>query len=58
LDKDSEILLDAVGFEPVSLDTLAERTGLAPGSMASISLDLELRGRIAPHRGGRYGRLT
>ncbi len=57
LDKDSEILLDALGFEPVSISTLAERTGLASGCIASTLLILELRGRVAPHPGGRYCRL-
>ena len=28
LDKDYEMLLDALGFEPASIDVLAERTGL------------------------------
>ncbi len=58
LDKDSEILLDALGFEPVSISTLVERTGLASGCIASMLLILELRGRVAPHPGGRYCRLS
>ncbi len=57
LDKDSEILLDALGFEPVSINTLVERTGLPSGRIASILLILELRGRVVPHPGGRYCRL-
>lgn len=58
LDKDSEILLDALGFEPVSISALAERTGLASGCIASMLLILELRGRVALHPGGRYCRLS
>ncbi|MGH8229419.1 MAG: DNA-processing protein DprA [Steroidobacteraceae bacterium] len=58
LDKDSEILLDALGFEPVSVSSLMERTGLPVSSIASILLSLELRGRVAPHPGGRYCRLS
>ena len=58
LDKVSEMLLDAVGFEPVSINTLVERTGLPSGSIASMLLTLELRGRVAPHPGGRYVRLS
>jgi DNA processing protein len=57
LDKDSEILLDALGFEPVSINTLVERTGLQSGRIASILLILELRGRVVPHPGGHYCRL-
>ncbi len=58
LDKDSEILLDALGFEPVSISTLVERTGLTSSRIASTLLILELRGRVAPHPGGRYCRLS
>jgi DNA processing protein len=57
LDKDSEILLDALGFEPVSINTLVERTGLPSGSVASMLLILELRGSVVPLPGGRYCRL-
>jgi DNA processing protein len=57
LDKDSEILLDALGFEPVTINTLVERTGLPSGSIASMLLVLELRGNVVPHPGGRYCRL-
>ena len=58
LDKAYEMLLDALGFEPVSINTLVERTGLPSGSIASMLLILELGGRIALHRGGRYCRLS
>jgi DNA processing protein len=58
LDKEYEMLLDALGFEPVSINTLVDRTGLPSGSVASMLLILELGGRVAPHPGGRYGRLS
>jgi len=58
LDKASEILLDALGFEPVSLNTLVERTGLPSGGIASLLLSLELAGRVASQPGGRYSRLS
>ena len=57
LDKDYEMLLDALGFEPSSIDALAERSGLKSESVASMLLILELEGRVAPHPGGRYGRV-
>lgn len=57
LDKDYEMLLDALGFEPASIDVLAERTGLPSESIASMLLILELEGRVAPHPGGRYCRV-
>ena len=57
LDKEYEILLDALGFEPASIDVLAARTQIPSESIASMLLILELQGRIEPHAGGRYGRL-
>lgn len=58
LDKEYEMLLDALDFEPVTLDTLAARSGLPGESVASMLLILELRGYVAAYPGGRYGRLA
>jgi DNA processing protein len=58
LDKDYEILLDALGFEPASIDALVDRTGLPSQSVASMLLILELEGRVGLHPGGRYARLS
>ncbi|MEN9705980.1 MAG: hypothetical protein RLZZ393_1859 [Pseudomonadota bacterium] len=57
LDKPSEMLLDALGFEPASVDELVDRTGLPAGSVASMLLALELDLRVAPQPGGLYCRL-
>jgi DNA processing protein len=57
LDKDHKILLDALGFEPASLNTLGERTGLPSQSVASMLLFLELEDVVGLHSGGRYLRL-
>jgi DNA processing protein len=57
LDKEYEILLDALGFEPQSIDTLVERTTLPSPHLASMLLILELEGRVALHAGGRYARI-
>lgn len=57
LDKEYEMLLDALGFEPSSIDALVERSGLQSESVASMLLILELEGRVAPHPGGRYSRV-
>lgn len=56
LDKGYEMLLDAVGFEPATVDILAARTQLPSESVASMLLILELQGRVAALPGGRYGR--
>ena len=57
LDKEYEMLLDALGFEPATIDILVARTRLASESVASMLLILELQGRVAALPGGRYGRL-
>jgi DNA processing protein len=57
LDRESKILLNACGFEPVDVDTLVRRTGLAAASVASLLVMLELRGEVEPSAGGTYCRL-
>jgi DNA processing protein len=58
LDKEYKILLDALAFEPASVDDLIERTGMSSESIASMMLILELEGHVAPHPGGRYIRMA
>ena len=57
LDKEYEMLLDAFGFEPATLDVLAARSGLPGESIASMLLILELEGCVAALPGGRYDRI-
>jgi DNA processing protein len=57
LDRDSKILLNACGFEPVDADVLVERTGFSAATVASMLLLLELRGEVEPSAGGMYCRL-
>jgi DNA processing protein len=57
LDKGHKILLDALGFDPTSVDALAERTGFPSESVASMLLLLELQGVVGSEAGGRYVRL-
>lgn len=57
LDKDYEILLDALGFTPTGVDALVESTGLAGSSVASMLLMLELQGLVESSPGGRYNRI-
>lgn len=56
LDKQYEILLDALGFEPAGVDVLVERTGLAADEVAAMLLILELDGKLESRPGGRYVR--
>jgi DNA processing protein len=57
LDKEYKILLDALGFEPGSIDSLVERSGLASQAVASMLLILELEGAVGLQPDGRYVRL-
>ncbi|WP_104657485.1 DNA-processing protein DprA [Ralstonia insidiosa] len=50
-------LLDALGFDPVDLDTLCERTGQAAAALSAQLLALELDGRVERQPGGRFLRL-
>jgi DNA processing protein len=49
-------VLDALGYDPVTLDTLAARTGLAAARLAARLLELELEGRVARLPGQRFQR--
>ena len=56
MDKEYEILLDALGFEPASVDALVSRTGLRTDAVASMLLILELEGRVEQQHGGVFCR--
>ncbi len=50
-------LLDAMGFDPLDVDTLAGRLGLTVEVLSVKLLALELEGAVAKLPGGRYQRL-
>ena len=58
LDGVARTTVDAIGYDPVTLDELVERTGLTIERLASILLTLELDGRIEALPGGRWVRAT
>jgi DNA processing protein len=51
-------LLGALGFDPVSLDALCDRTGFSPAMLQSQLLELELAGRVARLPGGLFQRIA
>lgn len=51
-------LLSAIGFDPSSLDEIAERTRLTADVLSVMLLRLELEGRVACLPGGRYQQLS
>ncbi|MDH5631378.1 MAG: DNA-processing protein DprA [Gammaproteobacteria bacterium] len=55
---ESGSLLIALGYEPVSVDALVERTGLTSDVISSMLLQLELQQLVSQTSGGRYMRQT
>jgi DNA processing protein len=51
-------LLDAIGFEPTTIDALTTRVGLTAAELSSMLLPLELEGHVEAMPGGRYCRLV
>ena len=51
-------LLDAIGFEPTTIDALTTRVGLTAAELSSMLLPLELDGHVEALPGGRYCRLV
>lgn len=56
LDADYQRLLDALGHDPVPIDSLLQRTGLTTAELSSMLLVLELKGYVTAAAGGRYAR--
>lgn len=48
----------ALGFDPVSLDALVSRTGIAPARLQARMLELELAGQLARLPGGLFQRIA
>jgi DNA processing protein len=51
-------LLPYLGYDPVDVDTLVDRSGLTPDAVSSMLLNMELRGLIEAQPGGRYLRTS
>ncbi|RYX90095.1 MAG: DNA-protecting protein DprA [Comamonadaceae bacterium] len=52
------VVLERLGFDPVSLDALVARTGMAPADLLAQLLELELDGQVARLPGGVYQRMA
>ena len=50
-------LLAALGFDPVSLDAIVARTGIAPSTLQARLLELELGGEVSRLPGGLFQRI-
>src|SRR5690606_32014880 len=47
-------LLDLMGFDPITIEVLIERSGLTSENLSAMLLMLELESRVASLPGGRY----
>lgn len=52
-ESDRRRVLDALGPSPTQIDDIVRRTGLAPGQIMLVLIELELAGRIERHGGNR-----
>jgi DNA processing protein len=58
LPADAALLLECLGFDTLSVDTLVERSGLTAEAVSSMLLQLELQGLVAAVAGGRFQRIA
>jgi len=56
-DREYRRLMDALGHDAVSIDTIVARTGLTANAVSSMLLLLELEGQVTSQAGGLYARL-
>jgi DNA processing protein len=57
-DSDYLQLQNCLGYDPVSVDDLAEQSGLTIDQVSSMLLILELQGKVEALSGGRYSMLS
>lgn len=57
-DASADPLLEALGFDPVGLDALVARTGIAAAQLQGRLLELELQGQAARLPGGLFQRIA
>jgi DNA processing protein len=58
LEADYKLLLDNIGYDAMSVDSLVELTGLTAEVVSSMLLIMELQGMIESQHGGKYCRCT
>jgi DNA processing protein len=57
-DAAQQALLELMGYDPVEIDTLIVRSGLTPGGVSSMLLQMELCGLIEARPGGKVQRTS
>jgi DNA processing protein len=54
IDPEYQALMNCLGYDPLPIDALIERSGLTAEAVSSMLLVLELQGRVTALSGGRY----
>jgi DNA processing protein len=55
-DPEYQLLLEKLGFDPITIDKLIQRSGLTSEEVSSMLLLLELKGQVESLAGGLYVR--
>lgn len=55
---ETDPLLECMGHDPISMESLVERSGLTSDNLSAMLLVLELENKVASLPGGRYQRIT
>lgn len=55
-DPEYQLLWSCLGFDPRSVDSIIEKSGLTAGAVSAMLTMLELRGKVEVHPGGAYSR--
>jgi len=55
-DSDYSAIWEVLGYDPKSVDSIIEQTGLNVGEISSMLLMMELKGLVKKHGSGRYVR--
>ncbi len=58
LDKNHQIVLEFIGYEPISIDELVTKSGLTADALCSMLLTMEINGFVQSQLGGSYIRIT
>jgi DNA processing protein len=56
MDPEYRMLWSCLGFDPKSMDSIIEQSGLTTKAVSAMLLMLELRGKVEAHTGGAYSR--
>jgi len=56
-DSDYQVLFEYLGYDPIQIDSVIEKSGLTADAVSSMLLLLELNGQVESFPGGRYARI-